>query len=78
MCETRTLSVFECMCCALGAQSQLSLTAVSWETSDEMLNHLLSLCMYVCESMYGQLGKITSLCFFFFSLERVSKEELST
>lgn len=46
---------FECVSCALEAQLQLSLTAVSWETSDETLHHLFCLCVCVCECMYTQL-----------------------
>lgn len=41
------LCLFVCLCCALGAQWQLYIkTAASWETSDEMLHHVLCLCIY--------------------------------
>lgn len=63
VCETGTLSVFVlCFgrrgCCAVGAESQLSLTAVSWETSDEMLRHLLRLSVSV--NVHGK-DKVTNV-----------------
>lgn len=77
MCD-RALSSTRSVCCTLGAQPQLSLTAVSQETSDEMLHHLLSLCMwvYVCMSSWTQSQDFISFCFIF-SLACVT-EELST
>ena len=71
MCEADS-RVCVCVCCVcegvVGGLTQLSLTAVSWETSDETLHHLLCLCMCLYMGSWTKSHVTLFFSFFFFFL----------